>query len=44
MPLGRASSDANRELHAPTPIREAVEICLQFPVQSALQSLVVIAR
>jgi hypothetical protein len=44
MPLGRASSDANRELHAPTPVRDAGEICLQFPVQSALQSLVVIAR
>lgn len=44
MPRGRASSVAKRELQAPTPIRDAVEIYLQFPVQSALQSLVVIAR
>lgn len=44
MLLGRASSDANRELQAPTPVRDAGEICLQFPLKSALQSLVVIAR
>jgi hypothetical protein len=44
MPLGRASSDANRELHAPTPVRDAGEICLLLQMQSALQSLVVIAR
>jgi hypothetical protein len=44
MPLGRASSVAKRELQAPTPIRDAGEICLHFQRQSALQSLVVIAR
>lgn len=44
MPCGRASSVAKRELQAPTPTCGVGEIGLHFLVQSALQSLVVIAR
>ena len=44
MPRGRASSVAKRELQAPTPIRDAGEICLLLQMQSVLQSMVVIAR
>lgn len=44
MPRGRASAVAKREFQTPTPTCGVGEIGLHFLVQSALQSLVVIAR
>jgi hypothetical protein len=44
MPRGRACLLAKRELQTPTPACGVGEIGLHFLVQSALQSLVVIAR
>ena len=41
---GRACLVAKRELQTLTPIRDAGEICLLLQMQSALQSMVVIAR